>query len=201
MKLPRVLKEKVNHFLTSVHCVAHMINLAAIDTIKIGPCKYMSRKINVILNLVVIYFKKSCKKKNTLFRLQEELADFTKCLKIYYKIRWLSRWQAVTTLYDYLENVLTYFRNNHDAMENEVGSNIFRKFCTFKYIYVFYFFANILHVLSMLSPLFQNKIVCIAIIGSVVNTNIVQIHMIFTEDTTDLNNETFNEQIGYHILP
>ena len=63
-----------------------------------------------------------------------------------------------------------------------------------------YFLADILHVLSTLSCLFQNKFICIAIIGSVVKTDIVQIHMFFTEETTNLNSGTFNEQIGYHIV-
>ena len=97
-------------------------------------------------------------------------------------------------LYDYLENVLTYFRDNYDAMEDEVGSNIFQKFQIFKYIYVLYFLADILYILSMLSRLFQNKFVDITTIGSVIETDIVQIRMFFIEETTDLNSETFNEQ-------
>jgi hypothetical protein len=62
-----------------------------------------------------------------------------------------------------------------------------------KYIYVFYFLADILHVLSMLSRLFENQFVDITTIGSVVKTNIVQIRMVFIEKTMYLNNETFNE--------
>ncbi len=127
-----------------------------------------------------------------MLRLQEELADSTKCLKRYHKIRWLSRWQAVTTLCDSLGNVLIYFRDNHD-MEDGVGSNIFKKLRTFKYIYVLYFVADILHILSMLSRLFRNKFVDITTIGSVVKTDIAQIRMLFIEETTDLNCEIFNE--------
>ena len=64
------------------------------------------------------------------------------------------QWEAVTIFCDSLENVLTYFQNNHDTMRNEVGSNIFTKFCMFKYIHMFYFLANILYILSRLSYLF-----------------------------------------------
>jgi hypothetical protein len=147
------LKDKVNHFLTSIHCVAHRTNLAAIDATKVGPCKIMSKEINALLNSVAMHFKKSCKRKNVLLQLQEKLVDSTKCLKRCHKIRWLSRWQAVTILCNSLENVLIYFRDNQD-MEDGVGSNIFKKFRTFKYIYVLYFLADILHILSMLSRLF-----------------------------------------------
>jgi hypothetical protein len=38
-------------------------------------------------------------------------------------------------------------------------------------------------------------------IGSVVKINIAQICMFFTEETLNLNSETFNEQTGCHILP
>ena len=120
------LKDKVNPFLTSIHCVAQRTNLAAIDATKVGPCKIMSKEIDALLNSVAMHFKKSCKRKSTLLRLQEELADFTKCLKMYHKIRWLSRWQAMTTLCDSLESVLIYFRDNHD-MEDGIGSNILKK--------------------------------------------------------------------------
>ena len=107
----------------------------------------------------------------------------------------------MTTLCDSLDSVLTYFRDNQDAMENGVGSNTFKKFRIFKYIYVLYFLADILHILSILSRLFQNKFINITTIDSVVKTDIAQIRMLFIEETTDLNSETFNEQTGYHILP
>ena len=95
----------------------------------------------------------------------------------------------MTTLCDSLESVLTYFRDNQDGMEDAVGSNIFNKLRTFKYIYVLYFLADILYILSMLSRLFQNKFMDITIIGSVVMTDIAQIRMLFIEETTDLNSE------------
>ena len=85
-------------------------------------------------------------------------------------------------------------------MEDGIGSNIFKKLHTFKYIYVFYFLADILHVLSRLSRLFQSNVLDITTISSVVKTDIVQIHMFFIKETTDLNSKTFNEQTGCYIL-
>ena len=99
--------------------------------------------------------------------------------------------QVVKTLCDLLESVLTYFRDNQDAMEDGVGSNTFKKLWTFKDIYVLYFLVDILHILSMLSRLFHNKFVDITTIGSVVKTGIAQIRMFFIEETTDLTSETF----------
>lgn len=121
------LKEKVNSFLTPIQCVAHRINLAAMDTTKVGPYKDTSKKINAFLNLIVVHLKKSCKKKFALLQLEEKLVDSTKCLKIYHKSRWLSRWQAVTIFCDSLKSVLIYFQDNQDVMKNEIRSNIFLK--------------------------------------------------------------------------
>ena len=60
----------------------------------------------------------------------------------------------MTTLCDSLENVLTYFWENLDAMKDGVESNIFTKLCMFMYIFVFYILADNLHILSILSHIF-----------------------------------------------
>ena len=85
----------------------------------------MPKKIDALLNSIAVHFKKSCKKKSALLRLQEKLAASTECLKMYHKNRWLSRWQTVTTLCDSLEIVLIYFRDNQ-YMKDGVGSNILK---------------------------------------------------------------------------
>ena len=84
-------------------------------------------------------------------------------------------------------------------MKDGVGSNIFIIFCIFKYIYVLYFFwyfACFIHITIYV----HNKFVNITTIGSVIKTNIVQIHMLFNEEIIHLNNITFNEQTWYHIF-
>ena len=73
-------------------------------------------------------------------------------------------------LCDSLESILTYFRDNHNTIDDRIGSNIFRKLRTFNYIYVFYFLANILYILSRL---FQNKFVNLTTISLVIKTDIV----------------------------
>ena len=68
----------------------------------------------------------------------------------------------------------------------------FSIFLFFNYIYRF-FLANILHILYMLSHLFQNKFMDIITINLVIKTDIVQIHMVFIKVNTYWNSETFNE--------
>ena len=55
-------------------------NLMTIVITKVVPCKDMSRKIDTFINLIVMYFKKSSKRKNVLLWLQEEFVDSTKYL-------------------------------------------------------------------------------------------------------------------------
>jgi hypothetical protein len=49
--------------------------------------------------------------------------------------------------------------------------------------------------------MFQHKVVDITTIHLVVKTDVIHICMFFNEETMDLNCDTFNEDIGYHILP
>ena len=72
-KVSARLKEKINSFLTSVHCVTYRTNLTAIDVTKVGLCKAMSREIDVLLNLVTMHFKKSCKNKVHCFDCKKNL--------------------------------------------------------------------------------------------------------------------------------
>jgi hypothetical protein len=72
--------------------------------------------------------------------LQKELFDSEKSLKRYQQIRWLSRWQAVTTLYDTLESVLKYFCDaDRDDGDGSVVGLIYTRLRTFKHIYCLYF--------------------------------------------------------------
>jgi len=71
----------------------------------------------------------------------------------------------------------------------------------FKYIYILYFFANILHSLAMLSKIFQLKFVDVTTVGSIICSEIAQICMMFIIDSCDLNVDVLNESIGYHVLP
>lgn len=46
------MKEKVNPFLTSVHCVVYKTNLTTVDTRKTYTYKDLSKKINTLLSLI-----------------------------------------------------------------------------------------------------------------------------------------------------
>ena len=94
------LKKEVNPFITNVHCIADRTNLAALQATSTKPCDVMSSKVDDLLNSLAAHFKKSRKRKSCLLKLQEELFDSKKVLKRFIKIRWLSRWQVVTSLCD-----------------------------------------------------------------------------------------------------
>ena len=168
-----ILKKEVNLFITAVHCIAHRTNLATLQAASTKPCDVMSSKVDDLLISLAGHFKKSSKRKSCLLKLQEELFDSKKVLKRFIKIRWLSRWQAVTSLCDSLESVLTYLRDTPRKKKNEKEfSELYEKLRDFKMLYCLHFLADILYCLSMLSKLFQAKFVDISSVGSVIRTEI-----------------------------
>lgn len=71
----------MNPFLFSCHCVAHRINLAALDAAKAPDCKVVSSEIDALLNSISSFFNKSSKRKHAFTALQEELFDAKKTMK------------------------------------------------------------------------------------------------------------------------
>ena len=89
-------------------------------------------------------------------------------MKRYHKIRWLSRWQTISSLCDSLESVIIFFK---DVEKNEiVAKSVLEKLGQFKYIYILYVLGDILHSLAMLSKVFQLKFVNVITVGSIVRT-------------------------------
>ena len=120
--------------------------------------------------------------------------------KIYQKIRWLSRWQFITTLCNTLEIGLTNFCDVENGDGGPSDGSIFTRLKTFKHLYCLYFLADILYDLSILSKIFQYKHVDVRTVGALVKAEITLILMLFSTESTDLNAYTFNEEIGYHII-
>ena len=81
------LKKEVNPFITTIHCIAHMTNLAVLQAACTKPCDVMSSEVDDLLNSLAAHFKKSSKMKSCLLKLQEELFDSKKVLKCFIKIR------------------------------------------------------------------------------------------------------------------
>ena len=52
-----------------------------------------------------------------------------------------------------------------------------------------------------LSKIFQCKLVDISCLGSIVKSEIATIRMCFLVDVCDLNQETFNLSLGFHVIP
>jgi hypothetical protein len=102
------LRKEVNPSLLSCHCVAHRMNLAALDAAKTPDYKVLSTEIDVLINSISSFFHKSNKRKHALTTLQEQLVVSKKFIKRYYKIRWLSRWHVISSLCDSLESVLFF---------------------------------------------------------------------------------------------
>ena len=64
------LKNHLNSFILSCHCVVHRTNLAALDASKALDSKVISDEVDTILNVIDFYFNKSSKRKHALTNLQ-----------------------------------------------------------------------------------------------------------------------------------
>lgn len=91
--------------------MANRIYLAPLDTTKFLDGKELLKDVDNILNVVTGHFKKFAKHKNVFYKLQLELNDTWKILKHCQKICWLLKWQAISTLCDLLESMLTYYKD------------------------------------------------------------------------------------------
>ena len=115
---------------------------------------------------------------------------------------WLLYWQTITTLCDSFKFVLVYFCSfNEDGSTDDVALSLYSKLQSFKLIYCLYCLADILYSFSMLSRMFQYKFLDISAIGSIIATKIAQLCMLFVNKSANLNASTFNEDIGFYILP
>ena len=160
----------------------------------------MSLEVDNMVNLLAEMFKRFRKKKSILIALQKELNDAQKSLQRFHKIRWLSRYQAICTLCDSLESVLVFFRDYPRSKDEVTTLLLYFKLRTFKYIYVLYFLTDLLHNLFVLSKNFQYKYVNVTTIGSLIKIQVESIYMMYVVDSTDLNQDIFNANVGYHVI-
>ena len=163
-------------------------------------CKKIFLEIDNMVNLLAEMFKRSRKKKSVLTALQKEINNAQKSLQRFHKIRWLSRYQAICTLCDSLELVLAFLRDYPRNKDEVTTPLLYFKLKTFKYIYILYFLADLLYNLSVLFKVFQYKYVDVSTIGSLIKTHIESICMLYVVDSTDLNQDTFNANVGYHVI-
>ncbi len=68
----------MNPFLTSIHCVAQRINLAALEASKTASCEELSLDVDHVLNALAGHFNKSFERKLVFQTLQDELNDAQK---------------------------------------------------------------------------------------------------------------------------
>ena len=100
-----------------------------------------------------------------------------------------------------LELILVFLRDYPKSKDEVTTPLLYFKLRTFRYIYVLYFLADLLHSLSVLSKVFQYKYVDVTTIGSLIKTQIESICMLYIVNSTDLNQDTINANVSYHVIP
>ena len=119
---------------------------------------------------------------------------------MFHKIRWLSRSEAISTLCDSLHLHLIFFRDVPKEKCDGTIPLLYEKLRSFKFSYILYFLADLLHGLSILCKKFQCKYGDVTILGSIVRTEIESIRMLYIMENIVLNECTFNENTCYHVI-
>ena len=65
------LKDNLNPFIVSYHCVAHRSNLTTLDVSKTPDCKIISNEVDTLLITIVSFFNMSSKRRHALTMLQK----------------------------------------------------------------------------------------------------------------------------------
>jgi len=75
-----------------------------------------------------------------------------------------------------------YFRDTPISKDEGTSLILYNKLRSVKMIYVIHFLADILHNLSLLCRVFENKFVDVSYIGSIIKIKITQIQMLFVDN-------------------
>ena len=100
---------------------------------------------------------------------------------------------------------MVYLHNSYSSPSVDGTRVLYDKLREFKFIYVLYFRANILQMLGKLSKIFKCMLRDISCLWSnaygIVKNEIATIRMHFLLDVCDLNQDTLNPSLGFHVIP
>lgn len=151
--------EKINPFITSVHCIAHRLHLAGKDAAKHVP--YFNHYETCIKKLYN-YFSGSYRRMQNLKMIQETLEDPQLAILNIVNTRWLSMSNSVKNLHQILDSVIDALRYDAEFdKKNHLASNLLDELnCDF--IISTKYLADLMFILTKLINVFQREYVSFA---------------------------------------
>ncbi|GAQ86708.1 hypothetical protein KFL_003060070 [Klebsormidium nitens] len=143
-----LLVKEENPFMTSSHCGAHREALAAKDAA--DSCAY-SKDFDNIVNSLAVFFARSPQRSAKLKEVQAEVGDKSLRLAKLHKVRWLSRCQAVQSIFRSHHELLVLFAPGGPEPHPEHFENL----SSFRFIFALCFLVVLLEQLSILNKAFQ----------------------------------------------
>ncbi|CAB4429571.1 unnamed protein product [Rhizophagus irregularis] len=145
--------EKINPFITSVHCIAHRLHLAGKDAAKHVP--YFNHYETCIKKLYN-YFSGSYRRMQNLKMIQETLEDPQLAILNIVNTRWLSMSNSVKNLHQILDSVIDALRYDADLASNLLDELNCDFIISTKYL------ADLMFILTKLINVFQREYVSFA---------------------------------------
>ena len=141
---------RLNPHLVNTHCTAHRLALVSEQAAANVPAYKDFQKT---LESIFYHFKKSPKKVEALHAVQNLLEEPAIKYREIHEIRWLSTYDAITSLYRTLDSFITYCSNS----DNPSATGLRKKVATTMFISVLYSMMDILRPIMELSLVFQTK--------------------------------------------
>lgn len=145
------LKCKYSPFATAIHCVAHRLNLACVDSIKNDD--YLT-KFKTRFNDLYFFMSSSSVRNSTLHEIQQVLDEPNLTIKEPHSVRWMGLKNAVSAVFMCYGAVLSTL--SHFAAEGlPVAKNLYKYFNNYKTALMTAFMLDIHTELAVLSCEFQ----------------------------------------------
>ena len=145
----------------NIHCVAH--RLALVTSQAAGDIDCL-KDLQHLLTDLFYYFSKSSNRSQDLEEIQDILKDPRLKIKEIHEVRWLSFFEALSTVYSSLPALLTFF-DGVKKQKDAKGEGLARRLATQKTIYVLTTMLDVMAPVMVMVQAFQTKDLDPAMVG------------------------------------
>ena len=146
------LKAIFNPFLVAIHCVAHKLALASNDAM---DCDDGFTAWERTLSDTFSFYSRSPKRSGRLKDICDQCDLVWRTLQHPAKTRWLSRSGSCNSVLNSLEAIFEHLHEESSGDESSTAGNLYTRLCSFKWVFLLHFMADILNTLAALSRVFQ----------------------------------------------
>ena len=147
------LLRRMNPHMTNIHCIAHRLALCSSQASENITALKVHQQI---LTDLFYYFKGSSKRQSKLEEIQKILEEPILKIKEVHSVRWLSYFDALSTVYRSLESLLSYFAQIEQNKDPK-AAGLKKKIASEKFISITYMMMDAMAPVTILSQFFQTE--------------------------------------------